>query len=134
MKYKEIISEIKSVRLYKKEEVDSKLLKELKQYYEQGKRLVDDIEVGVIRRSRDEVFDKLKDSAGYNNRMIEAPHYLIFLSEEKDHYIENAGYRAQDIMLKAWSLGIASCWITFKDGEEIIADITKATWDNYTTK
>ena len=37
MKYKEIISEIKSVRLYKKEEVDSKLLKELKQYYEQGK-------------------------------------------------------------------------------------------------
>ena len=22
----------------------------------------------------------------------------------------------------------------FKDGEEIIADITKATWDNYTTK
>jgi hypothetical protein len=94
MKYKEIISEIKSVRLYKKEEVDSKLLKELKQYYEQGKRLVDDIEVEVIRKSRDEVFDKLKDSAGYNNRMIEAPHYLIFLSEEKDHYIENAGYRA----------------------------------------
>jgi hypothetical protein len=59
MKYKEIISEIKSVRLYKKEEVDSKLLKELKQYYEQGKRLVDDIEVEVIRKSRDEVFDKL---------------------------------------------------------------------------
>ena len=119
MKYKEIISEIKSVRLYKKDQVDTKLFDELKQYYEQGKRLVDDIEVGVIRRSRDEVFDKLKDSAGYNNRMIEAPHYLIFLSEEKDHYIENAGYRAQDIMLKAWSLGIASCWITFKDGEEI---------------
>ena len=51
--------------------------------------------------------------------MIEAPHYLIFLSEEKDHYIENAGYRAQDLLLKAWSLGIASCWITFGDGEEI---------------
>ncbi len=118
MKYKEIISEIKSVRLYKKDEVDPNLLKELKQYYEQGKRLVDDIELEIIIKKRNEVFEKLKDSAGYNNRMIEAPHYLIFLSEDKDHYLENAGYRVQDIMLKAWSLGIASCWISFGDGEE----------------
>ena len=50
MKYKEIISEIKSVRLYKKEEVDSKLFDELKQYYEKGKRLFDNIEVEVIKR------------------------------------------------------------------------------------
>jgi nitroreductase len=75
--------------------------------------------VEVIRKNRDEVYEQLKDSAGYNNRMIEAPHYLVFLSEEKDYYIENAGYRVQDLMLKAWSLGIASCWITFGDGEEI---------------
>jgi len=24
--------------------------------------------------------------------MIEAPHYLIVLSEDKEHYIENTGY------------------------------------------
>lgn len=119
MKYKEVISEIKSVRLYKKEEVNTDLLKELKEYYEQGKRLVDNIEVEVIRKQRDEVFKHLEDYAGYNKRMIEAPHYLIFLSEEKEHYLENVGYRAQDIMLKAWSLGIASCWISFEDGEEV---------------
>lgn len=119
MKYKEIISEIKSVRLYKADQVDPDLLKELENYYEKGKRLIDHIEVEVIRKQREEVFNQLKDSAGYNKRMIEAPHYLIFLSEEKDHYIENAGYRAQDIMLKAWSLGIASCWISFEDGEEV---------------
>lgn len=119
MKYKEIISEIKSVRLYKKEEVDPNLLKELKQYYEHGKRLIDNIESEVIIKQRNEVFKQLKDSAGYNKRMIEAPNYLIFLSEDKDHYLENAGYRVQDIMLKAWSLGIASCWISFKDGEDI---------------
>lgn len=119
MKYKEIISEIKSVRIYKKEKVDTNLLKKLIQYHEQGKRLIDDIEVEVMIKNKDEVFVQLKEFAGYNNRMIEAPHYLIFLSEEKDYYIENAGYRVQDIMLKAWSLGIASCWITFEDGEEI---------------
>jgi nitroreductase len=119
MKYKEIISEIKSVRLYKKEDVNPGLFKELLEYFDRGKRLFDDIEVEVIRKNRDEVYEQLKDSAGYNNRMIEAPHYLVFLSEEKDYYIENAGYRVQDLMLKAWSLGIASCWITFGDGEEI---------------
>lgn len=119
MKYKEIISEIKSVRLYKKEDVDPGLFKELLEYFDRSKRLFDDIEVEVIRKNRDEVYEQLKDSAGYNNRMIEAPHYLVFLSEEKDYYIENAGYRVQDLMLKAWSLGIASCWITFGDGEEI---------------
>lgn len=119
MKYKEIISEIKSVRLYKKEEVDAKLLNELEQYYEKGKRLFDNIDVEVIRKNREEVFKQLENSAGYNNRMIEAPHYLIVLSEENEHYLENAGYRVQDMMLKAWSLGIASCWISFGDGEEI---------------
>ena len=82
MKYKEIISEIKSVRLYKEEEVDVNLLKELKQYYEQGKRLVDDIELEVIRKHREEVFNQLKDSAGYNNRMNEETNYLILISEE----------------------------------------------------
>lgn len=119
MKYKEIISEIKSIRDYKDEEVDEKILKELKQYYEQAQRLVDDIEIEVIRKNKDTVFEQLKNSAGYNKRMIEAPNYLVFLSEEKDHYIENVGYIAQDIMLKAWSLGVGSCWITFEDGEEI---------------
>lgn len=119
MKYKEIISEIKSVRNYKNEEVDENVLIELGQYFKSAKRLIDGIEIEILRRNKETVYEQLKNSAGYNNIMIEAPHYLIFLSEEKDHYIENTGYVAQDIMLKAWSLGIASCWITFKDGEEI---------------
>jgi len=118
MKYKEIISEIKSVRDYRDEKVSNELFEKLEQYFKQGKRLVDDIEIEVLRRNK-EVYDKLKNSAGYNNIMIKAPHYLIFLSEEKEHYIENTGYAVQDLILKAWSLGIGSGWITFKDGEEI---------------
>ena len=118
MKYKEIISEIKSIRDYKDKEVSRELFDELKQYYDQAQRLVDNIEIEVIRKNHT-VYEQLKDSAGYNNKMIKAPHYLIFLSEEKDYYIENVGYVAQDIILKAWSLGIGSCWITFEDGEAI---------------
>jgi len=44
---------------------------------------------------------------------------LIFLSEDKKHYIENVGYAAQNVMLKAFELGVGSCWITIKDGEAI---------------
>ena len=51
--------------------------------------------------------------------MLDAPHYLIFLSEEKEHYIENTGYAVEDIRLKAYEMGVGSCWITINDGELI---------------
>jgi hypothetical protein len=51
--------------------------------------------------------------------MLEAPHYMIILSDEKQNYIENAGYVVENIMVKAYDLGVGSCWITFDDGELI---------------
>ncbi|MGB4440511.1 MAG: nitroreductase family protein [Sedimentibacter sp.] len=119
MNYKDAIAKIKSVRDYKKEEVSPQKISELKEYFPKGKKLIEDIEIEVLLKNKNEVYEQLKDVAGYNEFMIEAPHYMVFLSEEKDHYIENTGYVAQDIMLNAWSLGIGSCWITIKDGEEI---------------
>jgi len=119
MDYKAIISKIKSVRNYKEDEVNPQEFKELKAYYEKGKKLVEGIETEVLLKNKSEVYEQLKNAAGYCDLMIEAPHYLIFLSEEKDNYIENAGYAVQDIMLKALSLGIGSCWITIKDEETI---------------
>ncbi|MFA9424460.1 MAG: nitroreductase family protein [Sedimentibacter sp.] len=119
MNYKDIISKVKSVRDYKKEEISPQKINELKEYFNIGKRLIGDIEIEVLFKNKNEVYEQLKDAAGYNEFMIEAPHYMVFLSEEKDHYIENTGYAAQDLMLKAWSFGIGSCWVTFKDGEEI---------------
>ncbi|MEL7648554.1 MAG: nitroreductase family protein [Sedimentibacter sp.] len=119
MNYKDIIATIKSVRNYKKEEISPQKLDQLKEYFTEGRRLDKDIQIEVLLKNKDEVYEQLKDIAGYNGLMLEAPHYLIFLSEEKDHFIENTGYAAQDIMFKAWELGVGSCWITFKDGEEI---------------
>ncbi|MEA5095593.1 MAG: nitroreductase family protein [Sedimentibacter saalensis] len=119
MNYKDTIASIKSIRDYKKEEVSLQKLDQLKDYFDKGKRLFEDINIEVLLKNKNEVYDNLKNSAGYNDLMIEAPHYMIILSEEKDHYIENTGYAAEDIMLKAWELGIGSCWITFKDGEDL---------------
>lgn len=119
MDYKDIISRIKSVRDYKDEEVSPEIIKQLKDYYVEGKRLLQDIEIEVKLRNKDVVYDNLKNIAGYNDIMIEAPHYLIFLSEDKKHYLENVGYAAQDVMLKAFDLGVGSCWITIHDSEVI---------------
>lgn len=119
MNYKDTIASIKSIRDYKKEEVSLQKLDQLKDYFDKGKRLVEDINIEVLLKNKSEVYEALKNNAGYNDLMIEAPHYMVFLSEEKDHYIENTGYAAEDIMLKAWELGIGSCWITFKDGEDL---------------
>ena len=119
MKYKDLIARMKSVRNYKREALNEDVIKKLKDYSGKSKRLVNDIEIEATIKNRDEVYDKLKNIAGYNDTMLDAPHYLILLSEEKEHYIENTGYAVEDIRLKANELGVSSCWITLNDGELI---------------
>ncbi len=119
MEYKDIIARMKSVRDYKKDVISAEIVQKLRDYYNNSKRLVEDIEIETMFKNRDEVYDKLKDNAGYNGIMIDAPHYLLFLSEEKDHYIENIAYAAEDVRLKAFELGVGSCWITICDGDLI---------------
>lgn len=119
MDYKDLMARMKSIRNYKQEPVSSEILQKLKEYYLKSKRLVKGIEIETILKTKDEVYENLKNLAGYNDLMIEAPQYLFFLSEEKDHYLENAGYAAEDVRLKAFELGVGSCWISIHDGELI---------------
>jgi nitroreductase len=119
MDYKTIIPKRKAVRDYKKTEVDSKVLKELVKFYESDKGLIDNIGIDVLIRDKDEVYDMLKGAAGYNDFMLEAPHYIFILSEDKENSVENTGYLGEHMMLKAFELGVGSCWITFKDGEDL---------------
>ena len=69
--------------------------------------------------SKEESYEKLKNIAGYNGHMIEAPHYLILLSDKEQGYIENSGYIGERIILKARDLDIDSCWVTFTDSNLI---------------
>ena len=119
MDYKKLISKVKSVRNYKNKTVDIEVLDELKNFYEKGKKLINDIEIEVFIKGKEDVFRQIKGDAGYKENMIEAPHYIIILSEEKKYYIENTGYAVQGLILKSYELGLGSCWITFKDGDLI---------------
>lgn len=50
--------------------------------------------------------------------MIEAPHYLLISSPKMDHYLENAGYIGEDLVMKLTELELESCWITVGDSTE----------------
>lgn len=117
MEYKDLIARIKSVRNYKKDALSPEIIQKLRDYCSKSKRLVEDIEIEIVLKDRNEVYDKLKNVAGYNDIMLDAPNYLMVLSEEKDHYIENTGYAAEDMRLKAFKLGVGSCWITIHDAD-----------------
>lgn len=118
MDYKNIIPKLKSIRDYKDIEVSDEILKELKKT-DNYKKLMTDIDIELIILNNKDAYEKLEDEAGYFGIMIKAPHYIFILSDEKEHYVENAGYIGQQINLKAFELGVGSCWITFKNGEKI---------------
>lgn len=119
MNYKELIPERKSIRDYKRTLVKEHLLNEIKDFAISGRKLIEDIEVEILIKNKDEVYEQLKGVAGYNGNMLEAPHYMVMLSDRKDYYIENTGYIGENLMLKAFELGVGSCWITFSDESKV---------------
>ena len=120
MDYKNIIMNKSSVSDYKEKKVDEKIILELSRYANTCPRLAEDIEMDIRIMDNDVVYRQLDGFAGYHGIMINAPHYVILLSEKKDHYMENAGYVGESIAMKAFDLGVDSCWITFTDSQKVI--------------
>lgn len=42
---------------------------------------------------------------------VVAPHYLVIASEASDHYLENAGYAVEQVVLAMTTMGLATCWL-----------------------
>lgn len=42
---------------------------------------------------------------------VVAPHYLVIASEASDHYLENAGYAVEQVVLAMTAMGLATCWL-----------------------
>ena len=114
MDYQNLILTTKSVREYKKDSIDSQTLKAIKDYALTCPKIDDSIAFEVRILSNSDAFLTLDGIAGYQGNMIDAPHYILILSEKKDYYIENAAYIGQSMILKALDMGISSCWISFR--------------------
>lgn len=119
MDYKKLISNRKSVRDFKDTSIDAKYFGEIERYIEGSKKLIPEIEVEMRMYYFKDCYEKINQSAGYNGFLIQAPNYIIILSDVKEGYIENSGYIGERLILKAEDLGIDSCWITFKDSKAI---------------
>ncbi|MDO5147297.1 MAG: nitroreductase family protein [Eubacteriales bacterium] len=127
MDYKEIIENKSSVREYKEKPVDEKIMIQLGDFANHCPRLIDDIALDIRLMDKDDVYHQLNGFAGYHGILIEAPHYVIVLSEQKEHYIENAGYVGESISMKAFEMGIDSCWISFEDSKTVIEKLNLVT-------
>ena len=119
MNYKKLIEETYSVRDYSEKPIGENLKNEIISYFPNSKNLLDNVKTEIKILDNSEVYDALNGKAGYNGIMINAPHYIIIYSEKADNYIENSGYKASDIILKATDLGLNTCFITMSDREEI---------------
>ena len=121
MNYAAVIENRKSVRAFKNQEAAPELLKAIRAYYEKGcRRLNAEIPTELTILDKASGRD-LEGSAGYEEALVGAPHYLVLLTGSHDQAGENAGYMMEDLILKLEDLGLQSCWITFTDPEKVKA-------------
>ena len=119
MRYKSLLEERRSCRSFKEEVIDSVHIAELFTYGHHIKRLDDTIYARFVYIDKGLMKGHiLSGRVGYNGFLISAPHYVALVSEEKNNYMQNAGYMMEEFLLKTLELGLASCWLTINNEEE----------------
>lgn len=127
MNYSAIIQYRRSVHAFREKEVPSEAIGQLRSYYEKTcPRLVPEIATELIVLDKD-AQPALESSAGYNQFLIGAPHYLLLMSAPHSYAAINAGYMMEDLVLKLTELDIDTCWMTFTDSDKIKKALSLAT-------
>ncbi len=91
----------KSVRKFNPQPLSEGILADILTFAEQTQALFPDIGVQWRLCGPDDI-------EGYAQK---APHYLLFFSEEKPGFLQNAGFRCQQVDLYLSSKGIGACWL-----------------------
>ena len=122
MNYYDLAVARKSVRSFKNKKLSEKVCQEIEAYGAQCQCLTPDTGL-EWRFFGGEVLNQISGSAGYHGFMVEAPYYMVLLTEEKPWDLENAGFAGEDMVLKLTELGLGSCWITIQDPEQLKAQL-----------
>ena len=118
MKYMDLMKKRESIREYRKKKVEEETLEKIRAYFPKAKRLFPEIGTELMIFT-DEAAGRLEGTAGYKGYSFGAPAYLVILSAKKDHYLENAGYLGEDMLLKMTDCGLDGCWLTVGDGDMV---------------
>jgi len=121
MLMQKVMEKRRSVREYKHKELETQDLEILKGLIDRVPTVLSAVQVKfhLVRNGAD-AFKKLSGVAGYNGVMIEAPHYLVILSNQHEDQFKASGYVAEWLVLNLTQNNIGSCWIdTNKQGDQI---------------
>lgn len=102
MNLEETIYKRQSIRAYKKEELSTDELNDLKEFIDTAKVLNENIKWD---------YDIVSPNMIKSLLNWRAPHYLLLFSEEKENYNENMGFIFQQVDLYLQSREIGSCWL-----------------------
>lgn len=127
MNYYDLALKRKSTREFKPRKVGSDLLEEINDYALTCPRLLKDAQTKWQILLGENTFEALSGCAGYHGFMVEAPAYLLLLSDPCPWYLENAGYMGEEMVLKLTDLGLATCWITIREPEKLKEKLNLAT-------
>ncbi|MFZ5969059.1 MAG: nitroreductase family protein [Bacillota bacterium] len=120
MKFTRLIEEMRTIRDYKKELVNPDFIKEVLDSGTIAKGFWKDTQTSIrLIENGKEMYDELSGKAGYNGKMIEAPHYLVISSKVSPGHIESGGYIMEWMRLKAWELGLGTCWLSVENTETL---------------
>ncbi|AOT70223.1 nitroreductase family protein [Geosporobacter ferrireducens] len=123
MKFSKLIEDFRTVRDYKKQSVEHEKIEELIHVGKEIKGIAKGRNISVLFLDRgQEIYKQLSGNAGYYGKMIEAPHYLVITSKQFQSYLENSGYVMELLRLKAWELGLGTCWLSVEN-QEIIKEV-----------
>lgn len=119
-----------SVRNYRKDPVDPDLLKEWMDTGSEREALLPHIRTRfILAEDGPKMHKLLSGHVGYLGNVMDAPHYLICLSEDQPGFLENAGYLMEQMILKAALMNLGTCWISVLKHEEQILKALQMTTD-----
>lgn len=107
-----VMEKRRSVREYKNKELDIADLESLRALMDHASHILSSVQVRFhMVRDGELAFKTLSGVAGYNGVMIEAPHYLVILSDNHEDRYKAAGYLTEWLVLNLTKRNIGTCWI-----------------------
>lgn len=125
MNIKNIIYKRKSIRKYKGEPVEEERLLEIKELISNVTPLFKEIKMqGFLVENGVEIQKISKGIIGSYGK-IEAPHYIVITSEEKEGFHENIGFAFEKLVLDLTNMGLGTCWIGGSIKKELLNGIVE---------
>lgn len=103
----EFIPKRKSVRNYNNKRIDELTMLRIRDFISDIKPLSESIKIKFNIIESDGYIKSFKG----NFKAINAPYYIFITSEDKEGYLENAGFMGEQIVLYLTSLGLGTCWL-----------------------